>query len=205
MKAEALYIEVINKLSQIRNDEEKLRVILERVNHVLEEVKQEGTPKIPAEYESIVTQIAESLWNGFICFLNPETLEIEQVADEGYYGFTEAEYDEQNEDMVDEYGLTYPEWDRYVRFEPFGRNDLLNRIDQFIQDLGDEPLRTQLGDFSDTEELIRQFPEILERTGYTRDWTIFLKSEIEVYVKDQLIDTLEKKTNSEEDIYSLSS
>jgi len=157
---------------------------------------------IPFEYESIVEQITEALFNGFICFLNPETLEIEQVAGEGVSTLAGTEYAEQNEDMIDEFGLNYTQWDSYVRFEPFSRNDNINRIDQFITNMDDETLKSQLEGLEDKEELIDQFPAILEGTGLTLDWNMYYRNEIEAYVKSQLMDTIRRYKSSDNDIYT---
>ena len=157
---------------------------------------------IPLEYESVVEQITEAVYNGFVCYLNPDTLEIEQVSEEGFYNLPGAEYAELNEDMIDEYGLNYMNWDTYIRLEPFSRNDIINRIDQFIKNMDDETLKNQLEEFEDKEELLRQFPSILERTGHTLDWDMFYRNEIESYVKSQVMDTIRKGTNADKDIYT---
>ncbi|WP_029902503.1 hypothetical protein [Prevotella sp. 10(H)] len=159
--------------------------------------------EIPFEYESIVEQITESVFNGYVCFLNPETLEIEQVADEGTLGMSDSEYAEQNDDMIDEFGLNYTQWDNYIRFEPFSRDDMMNRIDDFITSLNDQKLQSQLEDFPDEAELFNLFPAILERTGKTLDWNVFLRNEIEAYVKSQLSDTIRRHTDSNNEIYDV--
>ena len=159
--------------------------------------------EIPFEYESIIEQITESVYNGYVCYLNPETLEIEQVADEGTAGMSESEYAEQNDDMIDEFGLNYTQWEDYIRFEPFSRDDMMNRIDDFITNLDDQNLKLELDDFLDEEELFNQFPAILERTGYALDWNVFLRNEIESYVKIQISDTIRGHNDSNNEIYDV--
>ncbi len=206
MKTPEIYGELLDKISLIKHDKEKLMMLMNQIDGFQTTTSQQKIPQAPAaDYESIVVQIAEALDNGFICFLNPDTMEIEQVADEGFFSYTEAEYDEQNEDMVDEYGLNYTGWKSYIRFEPFSREDLLDRIETFIMDLEDSKLKKQLEEFTDTEELLRQFPDILERTGHTEEWNQFKRGELETYVKDQLRETVEDETETTDSIYSLSS
>lgn len=158
---------------------------------------------IPFEYESVVEQITEAIYNGFVCYLNPDTLEIEQVSEDDSYNLPGAEYAELNEDMMDEYDLNYIKWDAYIRLEPFGRDDLINRIDQFIINMDDEKLKNQLEDFEDKEELLSEFPSILERTEHTLDWNMFYRNEIESYVKSQIIDTIRRGANANQDIYTI--
>ena len=116
---------------------------------------------------------------------------------------SESEIAEQNEDMMDEFGLNYTQWDSHIRFEPFSRDDMMNRVDEFITNLEDKKLKNQLEEFTDDEELFDQFPAILERTGYTLDWNIFLRNEIEAYVKGQISETLRRHTDSNNEIYEV--
>lgn len=205
MNTEDIYIDIVGKLSLIKDDKVRLTEVLNFLeNQTLKGLNKEDTPEIPEDYESIVNQITEAVNNGFICFFNPDTLEIEQAADTGFYGFTGTEFAEQNEDIVDEYGLNYTQWDRYIRFEPFGRNDLINRIDQFVNQLNDQNLKSQLENIEDKEELFNQFNEIMERTGYIDDWNLYRRDEAESYVKSKLISSIKTKTDTEDSIYSLS-
>ncbi|MDU1905018.1 MAG: hypothetical protein E6772_09560 [Dysgonomonas sp.] len=203
MNTEDIYIDIVGKLSLIKEDKVKLTEVLNFLeNQTLKGISKEEPEGIPEDYESIVNQITEAVNNGFICFFNPDTLEIEQAADTGFYGFTEAEFGDQNEDMVDEYGLTYTEWDRYIKFEPFGKDDIINRMEQFVDQLNDQSLKTQLEDIDDTEELFSKFNGIMERTGYSDDWELYKRNEIEDYVKSQLISSLKSYPDTDGDIYS---
>lgn len=205
MKTEDIYIEIVEKLSQLKEDREVLIEVLNFLETKIPDgAQEEDSAAIPPEYEEVVAQITESLNNGFTCFLNPETLEIEQASNAGLYGLSETEYDEQNDDMVDEFDLDYPEWDSYIRFEPFGRNDMLNTMEKCVSFLHDDNLRSQLENISDKEELVARFDEIMQRTGNLEDWNGFRKREIERYVRSQLMSGLENTLTTEDDIYSLS-
>ncbi|MDR0744298.1 MAG: hypothetical protein LBF05_08090 [Tannerella sp.] len=205
MKTEDIYIEIVEKLSQLKEDREAL---IETLNFLETKMadrnREENSENIPPKYEEAVAQITESLNNGFTCFLNPETLEIELASNSGLYGLSETEYDEQNDDMVDEFDLDYPGWDSYIRFEPFGRNDMLNMMEKYVSLLHDDNLRSQLENISDKEELVAQFDEMMQRTENSEDWNGFRKREIERYVRNQLMSGLENKLSTEDDVYSLS-
>ncbi|MDR2917105.1 MAG: hypothetical protein LBV74_20115 [Tannerella sp.] len=203
MKTEEIYLDIVEKLSRIRENRE----ILIEVLNFLEAKMSDDTGsdnQIPPEYADIIEQITEALNDGFACFLNPETLEVEQVSNSGLFGVSETEYDEQNDDMVDEFGLDYPEWGSYVRFEPFGRNDMLNVMEKYVDLLHDDTLRIQLENLSDDDGIVDRFDGIMERTGNMEDWNSFKKKEIENYVTSHLMSGLENKLSTEDDIYSLS-
>lgn len=205
MKTEEIYDDIVGKLSHIRQNREKLIEVLNFLEtKTADDAGRNAEDNIPPEYADIIMQITEALDDGFVCFLNPETLEVEQASNSGLFGVSETEYDEQNDDMVDEFGLDYPEWRAYVRFEPFGRNDLLNVMEGYVEQLQDDTLRTQLENLSDKEELVTEFDEIMERTGNTENWNSFRKKEIGNYVTSHLMSGLENKLSTEDDIYSLS-
>ncbi|MCD7898960.1 MAG: hypothetical protein LUH22_03545 [Bacteroides sp.] len=205
MNLEDKYIDIIEKTYSTEENEEELRNELYDLDKdEFNQKHKEEVMYVPHEYDCIVEQITNALYSGFDCYLNPETLEIEQASNLGYIAFTEAEYSEQNEDLIDEFGLSYPEWDSYIRFEPFSRNDLLNRMESFVSQLNDQDLKTQLENLSNKEEYIREFNGIMERTGHLEEWNTFRKKEIENYVKNQLMRGLQINTDTEEDVYSLS-
>jgi len=203
MRDKDKYRKIVRELTPIMDSDEKITEALNRLDkQELEALDRKNGFEIPDKYITVAKQITESVYNGFICFLNPETLEMEQASCEGYYEFLGKEYDEQNEDMIIEQGLTYTEWDSYIRFQPFNRNDLINRIDTFINLMNDDSLKSQLENITDKEELYRKFRGIMERTGLLGQWNSFRRKEIEAYVKSQLIDNLGSEVTTNDDIYS---
>ena len=197
------YRKIVRDLTPIMDSDEKITEALNRLDkQELEALDRKNEYEIPDKYITVVKQITEAVYNNFICFLNPDTLEMEQASCEGYYEFLGKEYDEQNEDMIIEQGLTYTEWDNYIRFQPFNRNDLLNRIVIFIDQMNDDSLKSQLENITDKEELYRKFRGIMERTGLLGKWNSFRRKEIEAYVKSQLIDNLGSDRTTNDDIYS---
>lgn len=203
MKTEDKYEKLVEDLIPVLDSDEKITEALNRLDRQeLEQLDQRNEYEIPAKYENIAEEITQAVYNGFICFLNPDTLEFEQASCKGYYEFVGPEYDEQNEDIIDEQGLAYADWDSYIRFEPFNRNDLLNRIDIFVDQLHDENLKSQLENITDKQELIRQFRGIMERTGHLGAWNSYRRKEIENYVKTQLVSNLGVNTTTDDEIYS---
>lgn len=203
MKSKDKYRRIVEKLSPLMDSDEKITEALRRMDEQeLEELDRKNSYEIPYKYISIVNQITEAVYNGFICFLNPETLEFEQASCKGYYEFVGSEFDELNDDMIDEQGLTYTEWDNYIRFEPFNRNDSLDRIEKFVDYLKNKDLKAQLENLTDKEELYRNFKGIMERTGLLGTWNSFRRKEIENYVKNNLISNLGDDKTTSEDVYS---
>lgn len=170
---------------------------------IQDSIERENAEQQVYDYESIIEQITDALIGGFICFFNPETLELEQASAKGYYGMTGAGLSEMNEDLVDEFGMTYTEWDNYIRFEPFSRRDLLNRMDIFINNLEDESIKERFSGLEDRDIQIAQFTAIIDNAGYTNDWDMFLREQTEGYVRSQLLGTVRNRVETGDDIYSL--
>ncbi len=204
MKTEEIYLDIVEKLSRIKENRGILVEVLDFLEEKISNEMEDTDDQIPPEYADLIEQITEALNNGFVCFLNPETLELEQVSNSGLFGVSETEYDEQHDDMVDEFGLDYPEWESYVRFEPFGRDDMLDIMGKYVDLLHDNALKIQLENLPDDERVVDQFDRIMERTGNMDDWNSFKKKEIENYVTSHLMSRLENKLSTEDDIYSLS-
>lgn len=203
MRSKDKYKNLVEELSPLMDSDEKITEALRRMDEQeLEELDRRNGNEVPHRYKSIVGQITEAVYNGFICFLNPETLEFEQASCKGYYEFVGSEVDELNDDMIDEQGLTYTEWDSYIRFEPFGRNDSLDRIEKFVDGLNNNELKLQLENLTDKEELYRSFRGIMERTGLLEAWNSFRRKEIENYVKNKLISNLGDDRTTNDDVYS---
>ncbi|MCC8186539.1 MAG: hypothetical protein LIP08_03230 [Bacteroides sp.] len=185
MKTKELYKEVSSMLYLIRNDEKKLS----QVFNLLEELDA-GTPshEIPSpgssDYSSIVMQIADAVNEGYICFFNPDTEEIEQVACEGYFDYVEIA--EQNEDMIDEFDLNYMNWDHYIRIDPLQKEDLRLIMEKYVNEMDDNKLSAQLRNVLETDQPLRNFLKKLKEAAKEDVWNVFKKQEIINYVKERL-------------------
>ena len=156
--------------------------------------------ELPSEFDDVIIEISDAIENGFVCYLNPDTMELEQVADEGI-GIPESEYAEQNDDMIDEFGMSFTQWDTYVKFEPFSGNDLLIIMEKFINLLNDKHLKSQLENMEDRPQFIEDFDGIMERTGRLEEWNEFKRDEIEYYVRNKLVSSLRNKIATDESVY----
>ena len=75
MNTEQLMNEILAVLQIIQNNKRKLEKLHQ---FVMNEIYEEPEPeKIPEKYKKTVSEIADNLLAGLICFLNPDTLEIE--------------------------------------------------------------------------------------------------------------------------------
>src|SRR5699024_7370638 len=84
--------EILSILNGIRGDKAKLNRVLEFLqDEVYKEVELFPKIDLPEQFLPLVKEIAESISHGMVCFLNLNTLEIEEIPDMLY-----AEIDEGN-------------------------------------------------------------------------------------------------------------
>ncbi|MEQ9220757.1 MAG: hypothetical protein RLO17_22075 [Cyclobacteriaceae bacterium] len=77
MNPKQLMDEVLAMLSTIRDDKHKLTILHEfMMDSIYEEPEKE---EIPDRYKKTIQNMADSLLAGFICFFNPDTLEVEDI------------------------------------------------------------------------------------------------------------------------------
>ncbi|MCD7977125.1 MAG: hypothetical protein LUG51_08190 [Tannerellaceae bacterium] len=191
MKIEDLYQMVLSKLGHIKEDESKLS----RVFILLEQMDVDGGEEEIVgvdvedgeEYRSLVMQIADALNDGFVCFVNPQTLEMEPVDCKGYYDAIEIA--EQNEDMMDEYDLDFTKWDGYIRLQPFGREELRTAMGKFALEIDDPKLAEKLQNALEANKPLRKMLDMIRDADKWLVWQVFKKQEIINYVKGELADT----------------
>jgi hypothetical protein len=199
MRTEELYQYILEKLYNIKDDKVKLTHLLNWLDEEdLDEINGYVPGEIPEEYKSIISQITDALNKGFVCFLNPYTFEIEQVQGKGIFDY--EEYEEQNEDMIDEYGLNYIKWDDYIKFEPFDRTELLGKMEKFVFRSGDNKLKQQLGTDIEEERPIFRCMKVFEKAGRMEDWLSFKRAEAEAYVMNRLATGLKERRLTEESV-----
>lgn len=189
MTTEKLYGDVLSLLSLIREDKEKLTEILTFLeDQQLTQYNNRPDTNISDEYSNTILQITESLENGFICFLNPITLEIEQVPQSMY--FESQDIVEQNEDKLDEFGLNYVQWDDYIRFEPLGPNEIFIIMENYVTYVGKGDIVSKLEDALDDEFPVESFEKAVANSNLQEDWQVYKRKAMISYVSGRLLNEL---------------
>lgn len=189
MKSEELYVDIIGMLSLIDNDEEKLMAVLNFLeNQILNDGINPKNHELSEEYRSTILQIAHAIDSVFVCYLNPDTLEIEQVENRGI--FENEAYNEQNDDLLDEYDLSNAKWDDRIKFEPLDSNDVLLIMQKFVTQLNDEQLSRKLESVLGEENPVTKFRRIIEKTDKRSAWKAYKDQATIDYVKTRLLDQM---------------
>lgn len=194
MDANKLFRDTRGMLNMIKNDEDKLREALTFLeDQQLSKHHTDPLVEVPEDCRATVHQIADALENGFVCFLNPETLEIEQLEQNTYY--PNEDYEELNEDRMDEFDLNYKTWDNMIRFEPLNVNEIYLIMEKYVAQREDGELTRRLEDSLSNEKPLNSFRKIIDECGFTlkEDWQDYKKCAIIEYVTAKLLNELRSK------------
>ena len=141
-----------------------------------------------AEYSEhptgIISEIAEETGMGMVCFLNPDTFEVESVPGSSYDSYECGDFDEYYREVY----RKVDGWQNCIRIEPMETGESFRIMERFIQDRipeGDSIKGVLLKAVSGRKPFMR-FKRIIEESGYRREWFDFRQRELERYVTDCL-------------------
>lgn len=188
---------IITMLMVIKYDQHKLLRLLNFIeDEIIDKKEDKNESNVVSEYKTVIPQIMEALNNGFIVYLNPETMEMEQVESETVFNL--EEFQEQNDDRLDDFELNYATWDDYIKFEPLGFDDITTLTEDFTRDLADTELATRLEDALSIEESLDDFMAIVNSTEKTRKmWDNYINKAREDYVCNQLVSNLKNEVRED--------
>jgi len=179
MKNDELLNQILPILHSVKDDEEKLQQILD---FLLEEIYEEPDYEIeiPEKYRELVRKIAEAIDCGFICFVNPATLEMEDVPksllEERFF----TENDEEEED--DELELQHENWEKCISVEPPESHESFEIMENFVQEVDDKKLQKQLINALERRHPFANFKNTIDNSDCREQWFAFKQRELEKYV-----------------------
>lgn len=180
MKTIELLNQILPILHSVKEDEEKLQQILD---FLLEEIYKEPEDEemvIPEKYRELVRKTAEAIDSGLICFINPDTLETEDVPkslmEERFF----TENDEEEED--DELDLQHTNWEKCISVEPPESHESFGIMENFIDEVDDKNLKRKLINALEHRHPFANFKNTIENSDYREKWFAFKQSKLEEYV-----------------------
>lgn len=133
--------------------------------------------KIP---EKIISEIAELIDCGLICFLNPETLEIETIMGNSYY--------DDYSDIKDEIFAKIDNWQKCIEIVPPESWEGFDIMENFALSLPETSnMRQKLLYALERKRPFSHFKEIVETSEYRSLWFEFKHKQLMELVRYQLI------------------
>ena len=184
--------EILQILYSVNEDKVKLEKILQFLKEeVIEDVDEIVDEELSEELEELVPKIAESVDSGFICFLNRDTLEIEEVPK------TLVEDPEEFEALTGEtaesLNLKYTEWDSFITFEPLESHESFQIMEEFDENLEDKKLKGELFNALNHRRPFANFKDIIDNSRYRQDWFDFKKQWLENHIRGLLLIDIEEE------------
>jgi len=182
MKAPKLLEEILQIIHEVKDDEKELQRILdflhEDMNNPLED---EPAEQLPEKYNGVVKEVASSIDAGFVCFLNTDTLEIDEFPREllsNSYLYT------MNTGVsLDELNLKYTQWENYITIEPLEANESFRIMEKFAEQVDNSRLRAQLINALYNPKPFANFKRIIDNSDFRQDWFDFKDYQLQDYVK----------------------
>ncbi len=136
------------------------------------------SPKYPAE---LIKQIAEDVDMGMICFLNPDTREVESVLGESYIAHWVNDF----QDIYDK----VDGWNNFVRIDPPESWQSFAIMEDFIGSCipDGDPVKHRLSETLSRRHPFRNFKFIIDDSRYRQQWFDYKQSRIEEFVREQII------------------
>lgn len=141
----------------------------------------ENRLKYPAE---VITNIAQEVAMGMICFLNPDTMEYDSVMGKSY----ELYWTDKSEELYQEVYNKVESWKHFIRIEPPESRESFKMMERFIQDCipDNEAIKSRLWYAMSNRKPFQNFKFLIDNSKYRQRWFEFKQSQLEQYVLEQL-------------------
>jgi len=188
MKSEKLLDEILQILHAVKDNDVELQRILNFLHENIVSIKEDEEISLPPQYKQVIESIAGSIDAGFVCFLNPDTLEIEEVPQgliddpEGSELLTGV--------SLDDCDLKYTQWEQCITIEPMCSRESFTIMDQFVRQLRDTTYRNRLIDALHERKPFARFKQIIDNSPYRQDWFEFKNKATQQHVIEVLIEEM---------------
>lgn len=191
MNAQQLLNKILPILHSVKDKEDKLRQILDFLNEEIYEEQEEEILQIPEEFEKLLKPIAGSIDAGMNCYLNPKSLEIEEVP--ALLVNDPHEYKMLTGFGTEDEELKHQNWDKCYVFEPLKSNESFRIMEAFAENMEDRKFREQLFYALNNRKPFANFKWKIDNSPYRQDWFDFKQKWLEGYVREELYWFLERQ------------
>ncbi|RIJ50418.1 hypothetical protein D1614_00300 [Maribellus luteus] len=157
---------------------------LEKIHtFLLTEIYEEPKPEeIPSKYKKAVSEIADGLSAGLICFFNPDTLEFEDIPKD--LAYDPEEFEMMTGETFESAGLKHDEWNNCITIEPMESHDSFKIMEYFIDEVRDTNFQEKLINALNRRKPFANFKYLVENSDYRQKWFDFKQARYELYVWD---------------------
>jgi len=176
--------EILFHLKEVQEDQRKLQKILDFINDEIFEEPEEELADIPKEYKILLNRVAQSLDCGLVCFINTNTLELEEIP-QGIFDQSGLISEETN-DQKTKLKIKHPEWENYIKISPPDSHTYFGIMESFAERQKDSRFKFHLIDALSKRKPFNRFKWKIENSPYRQNWYDFKQKRLEVYVRDEI-------------------
>ena len=176
MNASQLLDEVLGHIRLIKDDKDKLELLLEFIQDQLISDEEDELEEIPPAFEKVIKPIAQGIDSGCICYLNMDTMELEEVPVDLMENFDD------DEDLQ----LHHPEWKNCFEINPLESQESFEIMEKFTWQLTDTVLQNELTNTLNRKKPFANFKRIVESSEQRNTWFEFKDNELQKYVRTQI-------------------
>jgi hypothetical protein len=149
--------------------------------------------ELPEKFAPCINQIAQLTDSGIFCYLNPETLELEEVPklllDDPY------EFERLTGFALEKEGFKHEKWEDYYVFEPLSSDESFRIMEAFADNVEDEILQEQLFYVLSGKKPFSNFNEVIYNSEQSENWFFFKMDWLEDRVKQIIYDKIHPQGN----------
>jgi len=180
MKADKILDEVLQIIRSVKEDEKALQKILDFLEEEII-LSYEGDVKLPEKYSRVVKEIADNINAGLVCFLNPDTLETDELPQE--FVTEPFNYEMETGMTMEDFNPKYTEWDKCITIQPLPANDSFEIMEKFTAQLDNSKLKTHLLTVLNNRKPFANFKRIIDDSDIRQQWFDFKDHHVQNYVK----------------------
>lgn len=159
----------------------------------MNEIYEDPQPEeIPEKYRKVVHDIAENINCGLVCYLNPETLELEDVPKDlsmdpdEFEGITGEAWDET---------FKHETWESCITVEPREGYEAFKIMECFVDEIDDKQFSQKLANILGRHRPFANFKAHVEGSKYRQQWFDFKQKILEHMVWDKVSWQIEQYNN----------
>lgn len=181
MNSQQLLDEILGLLRTVKDDKAELQKILDFLQNEILIEEEDDEIEIPAKFQPFLKTIADNIDAGLVCYLNPDTLEIEDIPQEFADDYEEMEIT--TGVSADELNLKHSEWENCIEFRPLESRESFKIMENFSTQVSDKPFRNKLINALNNRKPFANFNMIIHNSDYRQAWFDFKAEQLQNHVK----------------------
>ena len=178
-KHQVLLDKIIAVISGIRDDGANLQRVLDFLEReIVPQGQSVEEDELPERYEAVVNSIAQSLEMGMNCYLNVDTLEIEEWPKDFDFDDSSMDDDEEQPQCI--------HWQNVLKFKPLNANESFRIMADFAESLENLPAGREMVSILNRKKPFAHFNQYIHNSVYRDDWFRFRQKVYEDYVRQEI-------------------